>query len=56
MLLAMINKVEWNRMLAGELYNPYKVGDNTFETVHMAQKKFNETSFHSSSMWVLVLI
>ena len=23
----MINKTEWNRMMEGKLYNPYKVGD-----------------------------
>ena len=27
----MINKTEWNRMMEGKLYNPYKVGDNSFE-------------------------
>ena len=30
----MINKTEWDRMIQGKLYNPYKVGGNTFETVH----------------------
>ena len=25
-------------MIQGKLYNPYKVGGNTFETVHAAQK------------------
>ena len=39
----MINKTEWNRMMEGKLYNPYKVGDNSFENVHAAQKKFNES-------------
>lgn len=34
----MINKTEWDRMIQGKLYNPYKVGGNTFETVHAAQK------------------
>ena len=34
----MINKMEWNRMMEGKLYNPYKVGDNSFENVHVAQK------------------
>ena len=27
----MINKTEWDRMIQGKLYNPYKVGGNTFE-------------------------
>ena len=39
----MINKTEWNRMMEGKLYNPYKVGDHSFENVHAAQKKFNVT-------------
>ena len=30
----MINKTEWNRMMEGKLYNPYKVGGNSFENVH----------------------
>ena len=41
----MVNKVEWDRMIAGELYNPCKVGDRTFETIHIAQKKFNESEY-----------
>ncbi len=41
----MINKTEWNRMMEGKLYNPYKVGDNSFENVHAAQKKFNESEY-----------
>lgn len=41
----MINKKEWNRMIVGKLYNPYKVGDNSFEVVHAAQKKFNESEY-----------
>ena len=41
----MINKTEWDRMIQGKLYNPYKVGGNTFETVHAAQKKFNESEY-----------
>ncbi len=48
----MINKVEWDRMIAGELYNPYKVGDHTFETIHIAQKKFNECIFGSSCKYI----
>lgn len=41
----MINKTEWNRMIAGKLYNPYKIGDYSFEIVHAAQKKFNESEY-----------
>ena len=41
----MINKTEWNRMMEGKLYNPYKVGDNSFKNVHAAQKKFNESEY-----------
>ena len=41
----MINKTEWDRMIQGKLYNPYKVGGNTFETVHAAQKKLNESEY-----------
>lgn len=32
-------------MISGELYHPYSVGVNTFEKVHLAQKKFNESEF-----------
>lgn len=38
----MINKEEWDRMIAGKLYNPYSVGVNFFDTVHIEQKKFKE--------------
>lgn len=41
----MINEMEWKRMIAGKLYHPYKVGDHSFEKVHEAQKKFNESEF-----------
>lgn len=41
----MINEKEWNRSIAGELYNPYKVGGDSFVKVHVAQKKFNESEF-----------
>ncbi len=41
----MVNKKEWDRMIAGSLYNPYKVGAGTFEKVHEAQKKFNESEY-----------
>lgn len=34
---------EWDRMIDQKLYNPYKVGDTSFERVHAAQKKFNES-------------
>ena len=32
-------------MIAGKLYHPYSVGVNTFEKVHIAQKKFNESEY-----------
>ncbi len=41
----MINKKEWDRMIAKKLYNPYKVGGDSFETVHAAQKRFNESEY-----------
>lgn len=41
----MINEKEWNRSIAGSLYNPYKVGGDSFVMVHKAQKKFNESEF-----------
>ena len=41
----MINKKEWERMISGKLYHPYSVGVNTFEKVHLVQKKFNESEF-----------
>ena len=39
------NEFEWNRMMAGKLYSPYKVGDDSWEKVHIAQKRFNESEF-----------
>lgn len=41
----MKSKFEWDRMLGCKLYNPYKVGDDSWEKVHEAQKKFNESEF-----------
>lgn len=41
----MVNKKQWDRMIAGKLYHPYSVGVNTFEKVHIAQKKFNESEY-----------
>ena len=41
----MIDKTKWNRMMEGKLYNPYKAGDHSFENVHAAQKKFNESEY-----------
>ena len=40
---SMTNTIEWDRMIAGELYNPYRVGDHSFSKVHAAQKRFNES-------------
>ncbi|MDO4481028.1 MAG: hypothetical protein Q4B56_08225, partial [Erysipelotrichaceae bacterium] len=46
----MKSEFEWNRMMAQQLYSPYKVGDDSWERVHAAQKKFNESEFwHDSS-------
>lgn len=41
----MVNKTEWNKMIAGKIYNPYKVDDSSFGIVHAAQKKFNESEY-----------
>lgn len=41
----MRSEIEWQRMLAQKIYNPYKVGDDSFERVHAAQKAFNESAF-----------
>ena len=45
----MTNKVEWDRMIAVELYNPYRVGDHSFSRVHAAQKLFNESEYWADS-------
>lgn len=46
----MKSQFEWARMMGQQLYSPYKVGDNSWEKVHAAQKKFNESEFwHDSS-------
>ena len=41
----MINESEWNRMISGELYSPWKVGGDSWSKVHVAQKAFNESEF-----------
>lgn len=41
----MASEFETKRMLEGRLFNPYKVGDNAWDRVHSAQKKFNESEF-----------
>lgn len=45
----MKSEFEWNRMMAQQLYSPYKVGDDSWERVHAAQKKFNESEFWHDS-------
>lgn len=45
----MTNKVEWDRMIAGELYSPYRVNDHSFSRVHAAQKLFNESVYWADS-------
>ena len=39
------SEFEWNRMMAGKLYSPYRVGDDSWEKVHIAQKRFNDSEF-----------
>lgn len=41
----MKSKFEWDRMMKQQLYSPYKVGDDSWEKVHIAQKRFNESEF-----------
>lgn len=36
---------EHERMMAGMLYNPYKVENNPWESIRMACKKFNDSEF-----------
>ena len=39
------SEFEWNRMMAGKLYSPYRVGDDSWKKVHIAQKRFNDSEF-----------
>lgn len=41
----MKSQFEWERMMACKLYSPSKVGDDSWEKVHAAQKRFNESEF-----------
>ena len=41
----MKNEFEWNRMMNEKLYSPAKVGDDSWDRVHIAQIKFNESEF-----------
>ena len=41
----MKNEFEWNCMMNEKLYSPAKVGDDSWDRVHIAQKKFNESEF-----------
>lgn len=41
----MKSQVEWDRMIGGKLYSPAKVGDDSWDKVHQAQKQFNESEF-----------
>lgn len=45
----MKSQLEWNRMLSQKLYHPAKVGDASWEKVHIAQKRFNESEFWRDS-------
>ena len=39
------SEFEWSRMMAGKLYSPFRVGDDSWENVHIAQKRFNDSEF-----------
>lgn len=39
------SQFEWDRMLGGKLYSPYRAGSDGWNRVHAAQKKFNESEF-----------
>lgn len=39
------SKFEWERMMGGKLYSPYRVGGDTWGKMHAAQKKFNESEY-----------
>lgn len=41
----MTSKLEWDRMMGQKLYSPSKVGDHSWERVHEAQKRFNDSEF-----------
>ena len=41
----MKSTIEWNRMIEGKLYNPYKVGDSSWEAIRKALKSFNKSEF-----------
>ena len=41
----MKNEFEWNCMMNEKLYSPAKVGDDSWDRVHIAQIKFNESEF-----------
>ena len=41
----MINSYEYSRMMEQKLYSPLKVGGDSWERVHAAQKKFNESAY-----------
>ena len=46
----MRTQFEWDRMLSQKLYSPLKVSDDSWERVHAAQKRFNESEFwHDNS-------
>lgn len=36
---------EWDRMMGQQLYSPSRVGGDSWERVHTAQKRFNESAF-----------
>lgn len=41
----MKSQIEWDRMMSGKLYNPYKVCDGSWPKIHEAVKLFNDSEF-----------
>ncbi len=41
----MKSQIEWDRMIGQKLYKPSKVKDHSWEKVHIAQKRFNDSEF-----------
>ena len=41
----MKSRIEWERMISGRLYCPFRVGDDSAARVHAAQKRFNDSEF-----------
>ena len=41
----MKSQFEWNRMMEQQLYSPHKVGDDSWEKIHVAQKNLMNLNF-----------